>query len=175
VADVIVPLGGWGSQAWGQAGWGEGSTSLVATGQVGSVTISIGAVVNVTGVSGTGNIGSVTVQAGANIPVTGLQATGSVGSVLVSAGANVSVTGVFGTGQVGAVAVEAVQHLGVALVGKTVCLETAHPAKFADIVQKVLPIAVEKSEALKQIEKRVGKAISMPNDYQVFKDFLVGL
>lgn len=73
----------------------------------------------------------------------------------------------------GAVAVEAVQRLG--LVGKTVCLETAHPAKFADIVQKVLPIEVEKSEALKQIEKRVGKAISMPNDYQVFKDFLVGL
>jgi threonine synthase len=70
----------------------------------------------------------------------------------------------------GAVGLEAIAHLQ--LVGKTVCLETAHPAKFADIVTKILPIEIPKSKSLQEIENRVGKAISMPLDYIVFKQFL---
>ena len=70
MADVIVPLSGWGRGTWGQLGWNEGS---------------------ITNAGATGNVGSVTVVAEANVPATGLQASGSVGSVTIVAAANVNV------------------------------------------------------------------------------------
>ena len=74
MADVIVPLGGWGSQGWGESAWGFGSVSLVATGSVGSVIVVENISVSVTGVNGTGNVGQVTVQEGIGVSVTGVVA-----------------------------------------------------------------------------------------------------
>ena len=74
MADVTVPLGGWGALAWGQAAWGEGSASLVGTGQVGSVTVAADANVDVSGLQATGSVGSVTVAASADVTVTGVTA-----------------------------------------------------------------------------------------------------
>ena len=49
MADVIVPLGGWGSQGWSDSAWGEGSVSVVATGTVGTVVVVTNVAFNVTG------------------------------------------------------------------------------------------------------------------------------
>jgi hypothetical protein len=82
MADVIVPLTGWGRDGWNDLAWGEGSvTNSGATGNVGSVTVTADANVSVTGLAGTGSVGSTTVTADANVSVTGLAGTGSVGSV----------------------------------------------------------------------------------------------
>jgi hypothetical protein len=39
MADVIVPLSGWGYSTWGTDSWGEGNALPFATGEVGSVTV----------------------------------------------------------------------------------------------------------------------------------------
>ena len=77
MADVIVPLTGWGSQGWGEAAWGYGNVSFQATASVGTVTVAANADVTLTGVSATGDVGSVTVTATANVTLTGTPAGGT--------------------------------------------------------------------------------------------------
>jgi hypothetical protein len=104
MADVIVPIGGWGRSGWGEGPWGQSGfpfatasvgsvtvtanadvapTGLEATGAVGEVAVGIFVSVDVTGVSGTAEVGEVTTTADADVLVTGLEATGGVGPVLV--------------------------------------------------------------------------------------------
>jgi hypothetical protein len=61
VADVAIALGGFGSQGWGEAAWGYGNSSVSASGELGSVVVSLGIDVSVTGVEATGAVGSVVV------------------------------------------------------------------------------------------------------------------
>ena len=80
MADVTVPLGGWDYGNWGGGEWGNNSPAMpLATGQVGSVSVTGDALVSVTGVSGTTGLGSATVQAAASVSVTGVSATGIAG------------------------------------------------------------------------------------------------
>jgi len=95
MADVTVPIGGWGRFGWGEMPWGQ--TDLPkATGAVGSVTVNAEANVPVTGLFATGGVSplGVTVIAEANVAVTGIEATGEVGTAAVVGGATVGVTGV---------------------------------------------------------------------------------
>ena len=95
MADVTVPIGGWGRFGWGEMPWGQ--TDLPkATGAVGSVTVNAEANVPVTGLFATGGVSplGVTVIAEANVDVTGVEATGEVGTAAVVGGATVGVTGV---------------------------------------------------------------------------------
>jgi len=55
---------------------------------------------------------------------------------------------------------------------KTVCIETAHPAKFPEIVGEVLGIEPEPTPALASLLEGEGKAIPLSTDYQEFKAFL---
>ena len=72
MADVIVPITGWGRGAWGDLGWGANNFPQLA-GAVGSVTVVAKANAPVTGLSATASVGSVTVVAEANAPVTGVK------------------------------------------------------------------------------------------------------
>jgi len=95
MADVTVPIGGWGRFGWGEMPWGQ--TDLPkATGAVGSVTVNAEANVPVTGLFATGGVSplGVTVIANADVDVTGVEATGEVGTAAVVGGATVGVTGV---------------------------------------------------------------------------------
>jgi threonine synthase len=53
-----------------------------------------------------------------------------------------------------------------------VSLETAHPAKFPDEIIEVLGIIPERPPSMKELEKRIGVPLDLPNDYGVFKEFL---
>ncbi len=53
-----------------------------------------------------------------------------------------------------------------------ICLETAHPAKFPEEIQKLLGLKLNLPESLKDIDRRAGKAISMTNNYTDFKNYL---
>jgi len=54
-----------------------------------------------------------------------------------------------------------------------VCLETAHPAKFPDEIQKVLNIDPLLPQSLKDLDKLEESFDSILNEYAQFKDFLV--
>jgi threonine synthase len=54
----------------------------------------------------------------------------------------------------------------------SVCLETAHPAKFPDEVREILNIEPELPESLKGLEDKEEKFIVLNNDYNVFKNYL---
>jgi threonine synthase len=57
---------------------------------------------------------------------------------------------------------------------KSLCIsiETAHPAKFPEEIQKLLGISPELPQSMKDIDKRRGKPIKLPADYNNFKEYL---
>lgn len=59
--------------------------------------------------------------------------------------------------------------------GNDVCItvETAHPAKFADIVEPVLGVTPPMPERLEKVLHLEKKAIKMPVDHGVFKEYLL--
>ncbi len=109
MADIHVPLSGWGYSTWNSGTWGTEVPLPEATGSVGTVTVVQGAGVStsVTGLAGTGSVGTVTVAQGTGVStsVTGLAATGSEGVVTVSTGTDVSVQGISASTSVGNVLV----------------------------------------------------------------------
>ncbi|MBI2653109.1 threonine synthase [Candidatus Woesearchaeota archaeon] len=55
----------------------------------------------------------------------------------------------------------------------SICLETAHPAKFPGIIRKVLNIYPKKPNSLININKRRGEPDYLPNNYAKFKEYLL--
>ncbi len=55
----------------------------------------------------------------------------------------------------------------------SICIETAHPAKFPEIIKQKLNISPEIPESLMKIIKRKGKPDYLPNDYGIFKEYLL--
>lgn len=53
-----------------------------------------------------------------------------------------------------------------------VCMETAHPGKFPEIVQKYLATEPGSTPALDILNNREGQSIELANDYVLFKEFL---
>lgn len=53
-----------------------------------------------------------------------------------------------------------------------VFLETAHPAKFKDVVDNILGTDIEIPAKLQEFMKGIKQSISMPNDYEAFKELL---
>jgi threonine synthase len=53
-----------------------------------------------------------------------------------------------------------------------ISLETAHPAKFPEEIQKLLGLNIPLPESMKNIDQREGSAVSIPNDYDAFKNYL---
>jgi threonine synthase len=53
-----------------------------------------------------------------------------------------------------------------------ICLETAHPAKFPDEIQKLLGLTLPLPESMKDIDQREGSAVSIANNYNEFKSYL---
>ncbi len=53
-----------------------------------------------------------------------------------------------------------------------ISLETAHPAKFPEEIQKLLGITPSLPESMKNIDQRQGSAISINGDYGDFKNYL---
>jgi len=53
-----------------------------------------------------------------------------------------------------------------------VCIETAHPAKFPEVIERELGIHPTPTEALERIATRQGTAHALANDYEAFKRFL---
>lgn len=53
-----------------------------------------------------------------------------------------------------------------------ICLETAHPAKFPEEIQKLLGLTVPLPESMKNIDQREGSAVSITNDFNDFKKYL---
>lgn len=52
-------------------------------------------------------------------------------------------------------------------------LETAHPAKFLEVVEETLNTKIEIPSALKNLKDKTSQAIHLENDYNKFKDFLI--
>lgn len=128
VNDTVVPAG---VSATGQVGTVTVSvsapsgdvnvspTGTQATGQVGTVTVSTtsSASVNATGVQGAGQVGTVAPSGGASVTVSNVAATGQVGTVTPSGSASITETGVFATGQVGTVSVSVTANPSVTVTG----------------------------------------------------------
>ena len=55
----------------------------------------------------------------------------------------------------------------------SICLETASPAKFPEIIEKVLGISPETPPSLSRLSERKGEPDSLPNDYGSFRDYLL--
>lgn len=55
----------------------------------------------------------------------------------------------------------------------SICLETADPAKFPEIIEKELNIKIKVPETLRKINKREGKPVYLLNSYEKVKDYLV--
>lgn len=55
----------------------------------------------------------------------------------------------------------------------SICIETAHPAKFPEIIKQELNISPEIPESLMKIIKRKGNPGYLPNDYGIFKEYLL--
>ncbi len=53
-----------------------------------------------------------------------------------------------------------------------ICLETAHPAKFPEEIQKLLGLTLPLPENMKDLDLRKGSAISIANNYDEFKNYL---
>jgi threonine synthase len=54
-----------------------------------------------------------------------------------------------------------------------VSLETAHPAKFPEEIQKILGLEIPLPESMKNIDQRKGSAVSLAGDYNDFKNYLL--
>jgi len=57
--------------------------------------------------------------------------------------------------------------------GPCVSLETAHPAKFPDEIEELLPIVPEIPPSMRDIDSRKGEAISLSADYPALKAYLL--
>jgi threonine synthase len=55
----------------------------------------------------------------------------------------------------------------------SVLLETAHPAKFLDVVEKELSIKIEMPEQLKNFLGKEKKSVTLSSDYKEFKSYLL--
>lgn len=55
---------------------------------------------------------------------------------------------------------------------QAVSLETAHPAKFPEEIEKLLGFIPELPESMRNIDQRRGSAITLPNNYDTFKEYL---
>lgn len=53
-----------------------------------------------------------------------------------------------------------------------VSLETAHPAKFPEEIEKLLGFIPELPESMRNIDQRRGSAITLANDYDTFRNYL---
>jgi threonine synthase len=53
------------------------------------------------------------------------------------------------------------------------CFETAHPSKFPEIIEETLKITPEDHPSLVDIDKRVIEPGHLPDEYEVFKDYLL--
>ena len=53
-----------------------------------------------------------------------------------------------------------------------ICLETAHPAKFPEEIQKLLGLTWPLPKSMKDIDQRKGSAVSITNDYDDFNNYL---
>jgi threonine synthase len=53
-----------------------------------------------------------------------------------------------------------------------ICLETAHPAKFPEEIQKLLGLTLPLPDSMKDIDHKKGSAVSITNDYDDFKNYL---
>jgi threonine synthase len=53
-----------------------------------------------------------------------------------------------------------------------ISLETAHPAKFPEEIEKLLGLTMPLPESMKNLDQRKGSAISIKNDYDDFKNYL---
>jgi threonine synthase len=53
-----------------------------------------------------------------------------------------------------------------------ICLETAHPAKFPEEIQRLLGITPELPDSMKDLDLREGSAINMADNYDNFKKLL---
>ena len=77
MADVTVPLGGWGYGNWDASEWGTNSPPLpLGTGQLGTATVAAGSIVSVTGLAGTSALGTAIGVIEATVNVSGVSATG---------------------------------------------------------------------------------------------------
>ena len=54
-----------------------------------------------------------------------------------------------------------------------VCLETAHPAKFPQEIQHILEIDPELPPSLEGLEDKPEAFLSVPNDYEIFKQYIM--
>jgi threonine synthase len=54
-----------------------------------------------------------------------------------------------------------------------VCLETAHPAKFRDEIKSILNIEPHLPDSLRKIESRTEEYISLENNYDLLKKFII--
>jgi threonine synthase len=54
-----------------------------------------------------------------------------------------------------------------------ICIETAHPAKFRDEIKSILNIEPELPESLRKIESRTEEYISLENNYDSLKKFII--
>jgi threonine synthase len=55
----------------------------------------------------------------------------------------------------------------------SVCLETAHPAKFRNEIRNILNIDPELPESLVKIEGGIEDYISLENNYEILKKFII--
>lgn len=53
-----------------------------------------------------------------------------------------------------------------------ICLETAHPAKFPEEIEKLLGVSVPLPESMRNLEQREGSAVPLSGDYGDFKLYL---
>jgi threonine synthase len=54
-------------------------------------------------------------------------------------------------------------------------LETAHPAKFADVAEKKLDIRIEMPERLSKYLSGTSSSVKIPSDYNTLKEFLISM
>ncbi len=54
----------------------------------------------------------------------------------------------------------------------SVCLETAHPAKFPEEIKKLLGLEIDAPQSLKDVDRRSGAAKQMTKNYHAFKKYL---
>ena len=54
-----------------------------------------------------------------------------------------------------------------------ICIETAHPAKFPEIIKKELGVSPKLPDSLKAMENRTGSCDSLDDDYRQFKEYLL--
>jgi threonine synthase len=53
-----------------------------------------------------------------------------------------------------------------------ITLETAHPAKFPEEIQKLLGLSIPLPDSMKNIDQRKGSAVPINNDYNDFRNYL---